>query len=38
MIQKENVLDRQQNRKLNEVREILLEKESGRNFIDITEK
>tara|TARA_Y100001938_G_C7971838_1_gene369727 strand:+ start:28 stop:465 length:438 start_codon:yes stop_codon:yes gene_type:complete len=37
MIQKENVLDRQQNRKLNEIREILLEKDSGRSLIDITD-
>jgi len=37
MIQKEKVLDRQQNRKLNEVREILIEKDSGRSLIDISE-
>ena len=37
MIQKENVLDRQQNRKLNEIREILIEKDSGRSLIDISE-
>ena len=36
MVQKENVLDRQQNRKLDEIREILLEKDSGRSIIDIT--
>ena len=36
MVQKENVLDRQQNRKLNEIREILLEKDPGRSIIDIT--
>ncbi len=35
MIQKENVLDRQQNKKLNEIREILLEKDSDRSLIDI---
>jgi len=37
MIQKENVLDRQQNRKSNEIREILIEKDSGRSLIDISE-
>ena len=36
IVQKENVLDRQQNRKLDEIREILLEKDSGRSIIDIT--
>ena len=37
MIQKENVLDRQQNRKLNEIREILIDKDAGRT-IDITNR
>ena len=37
MIQKENVLDRQQNRKLNEIREILIAKDAGRT-IDITNR
>ena len=33
----ENVLNRQQNRKLNEIKEILIEKDSGRSLIDISE-
>ena len=37
MIQKEKVLDRQQNRKLNEIRQLLLEKDSDKSLIDINE-
>ena len=37
MIQKEKVLDKQQNRKLNEIRQLLLEKDSDKSLIDITE-
>ena len=36
MVQKENVLDRQQNRKLNEIREILIDKDAGRSLIDVS--
>tara|TARA_Y100001978_G_C23579151_1_gene378066 strand:+ start:600 stop:719 length:120 start_codon:yes stop_codon:yes gene_type:complete len=37
MIQKEKVLDKQQNRKLNEIRQLLLEKDSDKSLIDINE-